>query len=63
MEEVPALVEPHLEPPEALLLLRGDTLPRLFLEQLVLLVSELVDPVDHVLIFHAVLLSTVPQPS
>src|SRR5437660_1753079 len=52
VEQVPALIQPDPEPLQPLVLLRGQSTFRGLLEELMLLVGELVDAIDHALVFH-----------
>src|SRR5439155_14864462 len=52
VEQVPALIQPDPEPLQPLMLLRGQSTFRGLLEELMLLVGELVDAIDHALVFH-----------
>src|SRR3954466_13833682 len=53
VQQVPALVQAHPELLEPITVLVRRLATRLLLEQRVLLVRELVDPCDHVFVFHA----------
>jgi hypothetical protein len=68
MKEVPALVQGDLETLHPLALLVGHLPAGLPLEELVLLVRELVDPVDDLLVLHRSVpfsrqLAVLPRPS
>ena len=52
MEEIPTLVETDLEALESLVVRLGRLPSRLLPEQLVLLVRQLVDPLDDLLVVH-----------
>src|SRR6266536_2079767 len=52
VEQIPTLVQAYPQPLEPLPLVRGQPSTGLLLEQLVLFVGQLVDPPDHVSVFH-----------
>src|SRR6266536_6676957 len=52
VEQVPTLVQAHPQPLEPLPLVRGQPSTGLLLEPVVLFVGQLVDPPDHVPVFH-----------
>jgi hypothetical protein len=56
VEEIPALVEGHTEVLEPLLLFGGDLSAAFAFPELVLLVRDLVDPLDHLFVVHRALL-------